>query len=96
MNKVIQNFGVIFFLLMFTNVSLSAQTNRISVKVPDFKRFVIVTQDNVNLRRTPSVNGGKLMQWESDDGSFDTYCKIYYADTEASLYRPNLSNKDSY
>ena len=89
MNKVIQNFGVIFFLLMFTNVSLSAQTNRISVKVPDFKRFVIVTQDNVNLRRTPSVNGGKLMQWESDDGSFDTYCKIYYADTEASLYRPN-------
>ena len=45
MNKVIQNFGVIFSLLMFTNVSLSAQTNRISVKVPDFKRFVIVTQD---------------------------------------------------
>lgn len=36
MNKVIQNFGVIFSLLMFTNVSLSAQTNRISVKVPGF------------------------------------------------------------
>lgn len=89
MNKVIQNFGVIFFLLMFTNVSLSAQTNRISVKVPDFKRFVIVTQDNVNLRRTPSVNGGKLMQWNSDGGSYDTYSKIYFADIEARLYRPN-------
>lgn len=89
MNKVIRNLEVLFSLLMFTNVSLSAQTNRVSVKVPDFKRFVIVTQDNVNLRRTPSVNGGKLMQWESDDGSYDTYCKIYYADTEASLYRPN-------
>ena len=89
MNKVIQNFGVIFFLLMFTNVSLSAQTNRISVKVPDFKRFVIVTQDNVNLRRTPSVNGGKLMQWNSDGGSYDTYSKIYFADTESKLYRPN-------
>ena len=89
MNKVIQNFGVIFFLLMFTNVSLSAQTNRISVKVPDFKRFVIVTQDNVNLRRTPSINGGKLMQWNSDGGSYDTYSKIYFADIEARLYRPN-------
>lgn len=89
MNKVIQNFGVIFSLLMFTNVSLSAQTNRISVKVPDFKRFVIVTQDNVNLRRSPSVNGGKLMQWNSDGGSYDTYSKIYFADIEARLYRPN-------
>lgn len=89
MNKVIQNFGVIFSLLMFTNVSLSAQTNRISVKVPDFKRFVIVTQDNVNLRRTPSVNGGKLMCWNSDGGSYDTYSKIYFADIEAKLYRPN-------
>lgn len=89
MNKVIQNFGVIFSLLMFTNVSLSAQTNRISVKVPDFKRFVIVTQDNVNLRRTPSVNGGKLMCWNSDGGSYDTYCKIFFTDTESKLYRPN-------
>ena len=89
MNKVIRNLGVIFSLLMFTNVSLSAQTNRVSVKVPDFKRFVIVTQDNVNLRRTPSVNGGKLMCWNSDGGSYDTYSKIYFADIEARLYRPN-------
>lgn len=59
------------------------------MKVPDFKRFVIVTQDNVNLRRTPSVNGGKLMQWNSDGGSYDTYSKIYFADIEARLYRPN-------
>ena len=80
---------MIFSLLMFTNVSLSAQTNRVSVKVPDFKRFVIVTQDNVNLRRTPSVNGGKLMCWNSDGGSYDTYCKIFFADTESKLYRPN-------
>ena len=89
MNKVIRNLGVIFSLLMFTNVSLSAKTNRVSVKVPDFKRFVIVTQDNVNLRRTPSVNGGKLMCWNSDGGSYDTYCKIFFADTESKLYRPN-------
>ena len=68
---------------------MSAQTNRISVKVPDFKRFVIVTQDNVNLRRTPSVNGGKLMCWNSDGGSIDTYCKIFFADTESKLYRSN-------
>lgn len=89
MNRVIRNLGVIFSLLMFTNVSLSAQTNRVSVKVPDFKRFVIVTQDNVNLRRTPSVNGGKLMCWNSDGGSYDTYCKIFFADTESKVYRPN-------
>lgn len=76
-------------LLMFPFVSMSAQIGKVSVKVPDFKRFVVITQDNVNLRRTPSVNGGKLMQWESDGGSFDTYCKIYFADTEANLYRPS-------
>lgn len=81
--------GICLSLMLFPFMKISAQTNRVSVKVPDFKRFVIVTQDNVNLRRTPSVNGGKLMQWNSDGGSYDTYSKIYFADIEARLYRPN-------
>lgn len=76
-------------LLLFLFQKAVAQINKLTVKVPDFKRFVIVTQDNVNLRRTPSVNGGKLMQWNSDGGSYDTYSKIYFADIEARLYRPN-------
>ena len=81
--------GICLSLMLFPFMKISAQTNRVSVKIPDFKRFVIVTQDNVNLRRTPSVNGGKLMQWNSDGGSYDTYSKIYFADIEARLYRPN-------
>lgn len=76
-------------LLLFLFQKAVAQINKLTVKVPDFKRFVIVTQDNVNLRRTPSVNGGKLMCWNSDGGSYDTYSKIYFADIEAKLYRPN-------
>lgn len=76
-------------LLLFLFQKAAAQINKLTVKVPDFKRFVIVTQDNVNLRRTPSVNGGKLMRWNSDGGSYDTYCKIFFADTESKLYRPN-------
>lgn len=76
-------------LLLFQFQETAAQINKLTVKVPDFKRFVIVTQDNVNLRRTPSVNGGKLMRWNSDGGSYDTYCKIFFADTESKLYRPN-------
>lgn len=67
--------GLVLFLFLFQKAV--AQINKLTVKVPDFKRFVIVTQDNVNLRRTPSVNGGKLMRWNSDGGSYDTYCKIF-------------------
>ena len=76
-------------LLLFQFQETAAQINKLTVKVPDFKRFVVITQDKVNVRRTPSVNGGRLMQWESDGGSFDTYCKIFFADTEANLYRAN-------
>lgn len=76
-------------LLLFQFQKTAAQINKLTVKVPDFKRFVVITQDKVNVRRTPSVNGGRLMQWESDGGSFDTYCKIFFADTEANLYRAN-------
>lgn len=64
-------------LLLFQFQETAAQINKLTVKVPDFKRFVVITQDKVNVRRTPSVNGGRLMQWESDGGSFDTYCKIF-------------------
>lgn len=89
MNKYYYFLGLCLVMLFSPFMLAYAQISRVTVKVPDFKRFVVITQDNVNLRRTPSVNGGKLMQWESDGGSFDTYCKIYFADTEASLYRPN-------
>lgn len=89
MNRFYCCLGICLSLMLFPFIEMSAQTNRISVKVPDFKRFVIVTQDNVNLRRTPSVNGGKLMCWNSDGGSIDTYCKIFFADTESKLYRSN-------
>ena len=89
MNRFYCCLGICLSLMLFPFIEMSAQTNRISVKVPDFKRFVIVTQDNVNLRRTPSINGGKLMCWNSDGGSIDTYCKIFFADTESKLYRSN-------
>lgn len=70
-------------------LSSLAQTERIKVCVPDFKRFFLVQKENVNMRRLPNANSGKLMQWYSDAGSFDTYAKIFFSDTEAAKYRPN-------
>lgn len=59
------------------------------VKQPSVKRFVKITSDNVNLRRLPNTNSGKLMSWNSDGGSFETYTKIFFSDTEGSKYRAN-------
>lgn len=75
--------------LFISPLGASAQSEKITLTVPDFKSFFIVDGDMVNLRRLPNVNSGKLMEWYSDGGSFDTYAQIFYADTEAANYRPN-------
>ena len=77
--------------LFISPLGVSAQSENITLTVPDFKGFFIVNGDMVNLRRLPNVNSGKLMEWHSDGGSFDTYAQLFYADTEAAKYRPNAS-----
>lgn len=77
---------LIFFLL--AQYAL-AQLPNITVKVPNVKRFVQITADNVNLRRLPNATSGKVMSWSSDGGSIDTYEKLFYADTEKTRYRAN-------
>lgn len=68
---------------------VSAQTFLIST--PNSARFVMVTADGVNLRRLPDARSGKVMVWNSDAGSEETYSKLYYSDTEAKLYRANAA-----
>lgn len=84
MKKII--FGLLATLLTIP-IGTLAQTENIKVDVPDFKRFFLVTRENVNLRRLPNANSGKLMLWNSDAGSFDTYSKIFFSDTEAASFR---------
>ena len=50
---------------------VSAQTFLIST--PNSARFVMVTADGVNLRRLPDARSGKVMVWNSDAGSEETY-----------------------
>ena len=67
----------------------TAKAYSFQVNQPCVKRFVKITSDNVNLRRLPNTNSGKLMTWNSDGGSFETYTKIFFSDTESSKYRAN-------
>lgn len=57
--------------------------------LPKSNRFVQITSENINVRRLPNATSGKIMTWSSDAGSYETYEKIFYSDTEASRYRPN-------
>lgn len=61
----------------------------IKIMVPKSSSFVKINQENVNVRRLPNTTSGKVMSWDSDAGSYDTYSKIFYSDTESNRYRPN-------
>lgn len=61
----------------------------ITVKLPKATRMAKVHTEGVNLRRLPNSTSGKIMVWNSDAGSYDTYTKLFYSDTEASRYRAN-------
>lgn len=66
---------------------MQAQPQSLSVKMIDCKRFVELTSDNVNFRRLPNAQSGKLMEWNSDGGSFETYTILFFSDTERGKYR---------
>lgn len=57
--------------------------------IPKSNKFVQITTENINVRRLPNTTSGKIMTWSSDAGSYETYEKIFYSDTEAARFRPN-------
>lgn len=69
--------------------SVAQSIQKITIKVPKVTRFLQIKNEGVNLRRLPNTTSGKLMIWNSDDGSYDTYAKLFYSDTEATRFRPN-------
>lgn len=79
--------------LALTSITAMAQEEIpvIHVNVPYATRFVKINTEGVNLRRLPNTTSGKVMMWNSDGGSVDTYTKLFYGDTEASRYRPSRS-----
>lgn len=69
--------------------SVAQSIQKLTIKVPKVTRFLQIKNEGVNLRRLPNTTSGKLMIWNSDDGSYDTYSKLFYSDTEAARFRPN-------
>lgn len=69
--------------------SVAQSIQKLTIKVPKVTRFLQIKSEGVNLRRLPNTTSGKLMIWNSDDGSYDTYSKLFYSDTEAARFRPN-------
>ena len=69
--------------------SVAQSIQKLTIKVPRVTRFLQIKNEGVNLRRLPNTTSGKLMIWNSDDGSYDTYAKLFYSDTEATRFRPN-------
>lgn len=78
--------------LSLTALATSAQESQpfvMFVNVPIVTRMIQINTEGVNLRRLPNTTSGKIMTWNSDGGSIDTYTKLFYSDTEASRYRAN-------
>jgi hypothetical protein len=69
--------------------SVAQSIQKLTIKVPKVTRFLQIKNEGVNLRRLPNTTSGKLMIWNSDGGSIDTYSKLFYSDTEATRFRPN-------
>lgn len=76
-------------LALTSAAAMAQEISVIQVNVPNATRFVKINTEGVNLRRLPNTTSGKIMVWNSDDGSIDTYTKLFYSDTEASRYRAN-------
>ena len=76
---------------LFLGMGQSVSAQAFIASTPSSARFVMVTADGVNLRRLPDAKSGKVMVWNSDGGSEETYAKLYYSDTEAKLYRANAA-----
>ncbi len=52
------------------------------VEIPEFSKFIVVTAENVNLRKAPDAQSAKLMQWDSDAGSSETQMYPVFSDED--------------
>lgn len=71
--------------------TLTASSQTLKVTVPKGNLFFQVMKEGVNMRRLPNAQSGKLMLWNSDAGSEDTYTRLFFSDTEAARYKANRS-----
>lgn len=76
-------------MLLCVGGALTANAQTLKVTVPKGNLFFQVMKEGVNMRRQPNAKSGKLMVWNSDAGSEDTYTKLFFSDTEAARYRPS-------
>lgn len=62
-----------------------------TVKLADYAAFAQLNTEDINFRRLPSATSGKLMQWFSDGGSFDTEEVYFFSDENRGRYRANAN-----
>lgn len=78
--------ATLFVALLTMLLSFGLESNAKIIKVPNVTQFAKVTSESAVLYRLPSLNSGRLMEWNSDGGSIDTEIVLIYEDTEKNKY----------
>lgn len=78
--------ATMFIALLTMLLSFGLESNAKIIKVPNVTQFAKITSESAVLYRLPSLNSGRLMEWNSDGGSIDTYSMLMYEDTEKGKY----------
>ena len=78
--------ATMFIALLTMLLSFGLESNAKIIKVPNVTQFAKITSESAVLYRLPSLNSGRLMEWNSDGGSFETYSMLMYEDTEKGKY----------
>lgn len=60
-----------------------------TVKLGDYAAFAEITTEDINFRHQPNAKSGKLMEWHSDGGSWDTEEVYFFSDENGTRYRAN-------
>lgn len=65
-------------MLLCVGGAFTANAQTLKVTVPKGSLYFQVMKEGVNMRRQPNAKSGKLMVWNSDAGSEDTYTKLFF------------------
>ena len=83
--------GVLILVLIVLGISKCGGTeNHFEVKVPTWEKFIMVTAEDVNLRKEPNVNSDKLMSVYDGYGG----CEFYWPSSKPKYYDGPLSDKN--
>ncbi len=77
------------FVVMFLVVSFAMGRDTIKIYVPPFTKYLRVTGEQVNLRKSPTTQSAKLQEWASDAGSSETQYYPFYSGEKGLEFNRN-------